>query len=185
MKKRLLLSCLIAATGMTGSWAQTAQIERFEEDGIAYNITDAEALTVEVTELVEAGPDVTGYTGDITIPATVTHEGNTYRVTKIGDYAFADNSGYIVNTPTSITIPEGVTTIGKWAFYQCQELASVSIPASIDSIGLSTIAGQRQKKGRERCAMAAHWSNGAKFTSRIPTPTPSLGNTISTSMVNC
>lgn len=134
MNKRFFLGCLIAVTGITGAWAQTTQIGRFEEDGIAYNITDAEALTVEVTELVEAGPDVTGYTGDITIPSTVTHGDMTYRVTKIGDYAFADNSGYNVNSPTSITIPEGVTVIGKGAFYSCRELTTVTLPVSVDSI---------------------------------------------------
>ena len=36
---------------------------------------------------------------------------------------------------TSVVIGEGVTSIGDFAFYECEYLASVSIPASVTSIG--------------------------------------------------
>ena len=42
-------------------------------------------------------------------------------VTKIGDYAFQYCSSL-----TSVTIPEGVTTIGEGAFYGCSALTSVT-----------------------------------------------------------
>ena len=35
----------------------------------------------------------------------------------------------------SITIPEGVTSIGDYAFYYCPSLTSITIPASVTSIG--------------------------------------------------
>lgn len=35
---------------------------------------------------------------------------------------------------TSVVIPEGVTEIGKYAFYNCKSLRSVSIPNSCDFI---------------------------------------------------
>ena len=38
---------------------------------------------------------------------------------------------------TSVVIGEGVTSIGDFAFYECDYLASVSIPASVTSIGQS------------------------------------------------
>lgn len=47
---------------------------------------------------------------------------------KIGDFAFA-RSGL-----TSITIPEGVTQIGYGAFYHCDNLNQVTLPASIEEI---------------------------------------------------
>ena len=50
-------------------------------------------------------------------------------VTSIGDYAFANCDGL-----TSITIPTGITSIGQYAFYQCGGLTSVSIPNSVTSI---------------------------------------------------
>ena len=51
-------------------------------------------------------------------------------VTSIGDYAFNDCDGL-----TSVTIGNGVTSIGDYAFYVCSGLTSVTIPNSVTSIG--------------------------------------------------
>ena len=51
-------------------------------------------------------------------------------VTTIGDYAFRGCERLI-----SVTIPEGVTAIGNGAFQSCSSLISVTIPESITSIG--------------------------------------------------
>ena len=56
-------------------------------------------------------------------------------VTSIGDYAFWECSGL-----TSVTIPNSVTTIGDWAFRGCSGLTSVTIPNSVTSIGEGTFA---------------------------------------------
>ncbi|MBP3442295.1 MAG: leucine-rich repeat protein, partial [Clostridia bacterium] len=50
----------------------------------------------------------------------------------IGAWAFN------VNAATSITIPEGVTTIGHSAFMNCPNLTSVSLPSTITNMGYST-----------------------------------------------
>lgn len=76
------------------------------------------------------------FKGDLTIPSAVTHEGETYTVTKIGDRAFSNSSGL-----TSVTIPKSVTTIGTSAFYGCTGLIFVTIPNSVTSIGESTFSG--------------------------------------------
>ena len=51
-------------------------------------------------------------------------------ITSIGDYAFDERIGL-----TSITIPSSVMSIGKSAFYGCSGLTSVLIPSSVTSVG--------------------------------------------------
>ena len=51
-------------------------------------------------------------------------------VTEIGDYAFCG-----CDSLTSVTIPDSVTTIGQEAFSSCYVLTSVTIPDSVTSIG--------------------------------------------------
>ena len=57
-------------------------------------------------------------------------------VTSIGDYAFSDCSNL-----TTITIPSSVTTIGHHTFWRCESLTSVTIPDSVTSIKYSAFSG--------------------------------------------
>ena len=82
---------------------------------------------------------VSGYTGaatELVIPAEVTHEDKTYKVTAIGTEAFQGNS-----TLTSVTIPEGVTGIGDYAFSVCTSLTSITIPEGVTEIASYAFAG--------------------------------------------
>lgn len=105
-----------------GAWAYD-----FEADGIYYGITSATDKTVEVVS------GSAKYSGDVTIPATVTYGGITYRVTAIGGYAF-DNCSSLA----SITLPESLSSIGNYAFSGCSSLASIVIPEGVTSIGNDT-----------------------------------------------
>ena len=57
-------------------------------------------------------------------------------ITMIGNEAFKRITN---NTPsnwmTSISLPEGVKSIGRYAFYQCFSLTSITIPNTVESIG--------------------------------------------------
>ena len=51
-------------------------------------------------------------------------------ITSIGDHAF-----YYCSALTKVTIPQGITSIGDSAFYGCSALTEVTIPQSVTSIG--------------------------------------------------
>lgn len=85
----------------------------FEVDGIYYNITSSEDLTVEVTFKGNTTSSAV-YSGSIFLPNVVEYNGNTYSVTGIAGSAFSDCTGL-----SDITIPNSITSIGTSAFYGC------------------------------------------------------------------
>ncbi len=70
------------------------------------------------------------YEGDITIPSSITYEGETYSVTSIYYYAFMGCKGL-----TDITLPNSITSIDFYAFYNCTGLTTITLSDSLTSIG--------------------------------------------------
>ena len=97
----------------------------FEAGGIYYLITGSN--TVEVTY---KDTNYNSYSGNVTIPASVTYNGVTYSVTAIGTYAFNKCTGL-----TSIAMPATITSIGSFAFNGCNGLTSLNLPESLAAIG--------------------------------------------------
>lgn len=78
----------------------------FQVGVLYYNI-----LSDNTVELTSGN---TKYTGNITIPSSVTNGGRTFSVTSIGYFAF-----YECYNLTSVSIPNSVTSIGNYAFWGC------------------------------------------------------------------
>ena len=78
------------------------------ENGIVYNKAKTSILIIPL-----------GVSGHVTVPEGITDIGT----------AFAEHS-----LLTSITLPEGITTIESQAFSVCRNLANITIPASVTSI---------------------------------------------------
>ena len=87
----------------------------FEENGIYYLITSEDDLTCAVATGNKA------YSGNVVIPATVTFEGTTYKVTAIAANAFKD-----CKRLKSIDLGN-VTIIGDLAFSGCTSLATIDL----------------------------------------------------------
>ncbi|MBQ9575670.1 MAG: leucine-rich repeat protein, partial [Muribaculaceae bacterium] len=97
----------------------------FVSDGFYFTITSDYTV-----KLVNSGKYASDYSGNVTIPSYVTHEGMTYTVTAIGREAF-----YSCHQLTWVNIPTTVTTIENSAFYYCTGLTKVEIPESVVEIG--------------------------------------------------
>ena len=111
MKKRLLI------LGLLMSFILSIQAQTLI-DGIYYTLNSSK-LTCAVT-YKSNGTLYNTYTGDVVIPSSVTYSGKTYTVTEVGKSAFRLSSGL-----TSVVVPSSVTTIGEYAFYNCENLKSV------------------------------------------------------------
>ena len=128
----------------------------FEKNGIYYTITGSN--TVEVTF---KDRNYNSYSGTITVPASVSRNGVTYSVIRVGHSAFRGCTGLTaVNLPASVTaigknafyrsgltdiaIPEAVTYIGDSAYYSCSglaNLANLTIPKNVTTIGKDAFLG--------------------------------------------
>ncbi len=108
---RTLYIALLALLG-SGIGLEAADVSdlTYTSSGVYVTITDCNASASGILDI----PDVI--------------EGVPVRI--IGDKAFLQCSRL-----TSITVPEGVTSIGNYTFYGCSSLASITIPEGVTSIG--------------------------------------------------
>ena len=125
----------------------------FTVNGIYYYTIDDERVGVNVEsqwDAVNSKMDYNYYTGNLTIPSTVTYNEKTYKVTRvylwgcseltslslpstleeIAEGGFADCSGL-----TQITLPDSLKKIGRFAFQGCDNIKEITIPTSVREIG--------------------------------------------------
>ena len=136
--RSVLLILLLSAVGM-GKMNASYDFSAVCETGqtLYYNIIDAENHYVELT--CPGTPDFNncwyGFakpSGDIIFPESVQHDGVSYTVTSVGDYAFYRCS----DLTASLTIPNSVTTIGNYAFSHCSDFSgNLTIGSSVTTIG--------------------------------------------------
>lgn len=96
----------------------------------AVNIDDIYYRLNSDSKTAEVAENPSKYSGNIVIPATAIYNEIEYSVTSIGKYAF-----YECSDLTSVIIPEGVMTIDNYAFNGCQNLTSITIPNSVTKVG--------------------------------------------------
>ena len=140
--RNVLLILLLCMAGMTKTYAYDFSAVCETGQTLYYNITDATNHHVELTCPGEANYSNcwAGFdkpTGDIIFQESVQHEGVSYTVTSIGNYAFCNCSGLT----GSLTIPNSVTTIGNSAFINCDGFTGeLTLPNSVTIISYCAFA---------------------------------------------
>lgn len=136
MRKIRIKICLLAAMLAVATGIQASD---FVVDELCYNITDAEAKTVEVAkyDYTVDGEMVRPTKMDVVVPMTVVNpnDNQTYRVTALGDGAFTVyglRGGWF--DYTSIVLPEGLLEIKANAFSGQSKLTSLVIPGTVKSV---------------------------------------------------
>lgn len=99
----------------------------FKYGDLYYNIKDDGTAEVTYQEY-KSDLNYSGLTS-VVIPESVTYYGTTYSVTSIGRYAFLDCTDL-----TSITLPNSVTSIGENAFSDCTYLETVIFGSGLQNI---------------------------------------------------
>ena len=115
MKKELF--CLLLILFPVLVYAENTVVE-----GIKYSLDEA-TLTAEATGLVDSTLT------RLVIPASVKSNGMEYKVQSVGDNAFHTNDF------TSISLPEGLISIGISSFMYSRKLKCITVPHSVQTIG--------------------------------------------------
>ena len=133
---RKTFTLLIALLALTvSSWAETFKVGDFYYEPNPQGFSYATLITDQETGIYSI-------TGEITIPGTIEYNSIIYTVDGIDNNAFYNCSGI-----TSVTIEEGITSIGANAFTGCYNLTTITLPSSIEDLfnqafapsGLTTI----------------------------------------------
>ena len=143
----IVLVMLVAMVACETSQGDLTSINDYVAPNYTY-VTETGTFT-----FAEAGGNtavITGYVGKaeahaVVIPAEVTvasldknvsDEDNVRKIIGIDTRAF-----YYCTAMTSVTIPEGIQTIGAWAFAGCTGLTEIVLPNSVVSIGEGAFHG--------------------------------------------
>lgn len=114
MKKKFFLTVLLACISVLALCSLNVSAEVY--NNIKYEVTDTKTVTVI---------GLVSYQDEVVIPSKI----GGYPVTSIGEQAFKGMN------PVSVTLPNTVTSIGSYAFADCEDLCGITIPGSVTSIG--------------------------------------------------
>ena len=131
MKKRLLsgllVLCLIFSLLPVSAFADTVKSGKCG-DNLTWTLDSEGILTISGTgDMYDYEYKKAPWFGDTEITKIVVNSG----VTSIGACAFGGCTAHNL----AVTLPDGVRSIGKYAFYNCRFLNSITLPDGVETIG--------------------------------------------------
>ena len=166
-QKGVFALLLALGLGMGTAYAYSFSKQCSTGQWLYYNIINSTSHYVEITYPgTSTSNPWGGYTqpsGNITLPSSVSYNGVTYTVTKIGNYAFyqcGDLTG-------SLTIPNTVTSIGNHAFDNCYGFTgTLTLSNTLTTIGDYAFNG---------CCMPGYYATSFSGSLTIPNSVLSIG----------
>ena len=152
--KKLLVSLVLSL------FVPAAKAINFTVDGIYYYTIDDDRVGVTVDYDVDTSTNPITityhyYTGNLTIPSTVTYNEKTYKVTSVRLDGCQDLTSVSLPSTleeiaecgfqdcyklTQITLPESLKIIGRSAFSYCTGIKEITIPTSVQKIGMGAFS---------------------------------------------
>ena len=114
--RNFILLCLFISFSVTIKGEEVFEISVAEGIDMRFSIPDADKKEVTVAASGATAAISIHTTGDFVIPSKITYNETEYTVTGISNYAF-----YQCDNLTSVTIPETIKSIGNHAFDLCSE----------------------------------------------------------------
>lgn len=128
-----------------------------EGQTLTYTILEGKPQTCKLKDGTGGKPG-NSVSGKVVIPSSIQKGNILYKVTGIGRYAFCGCSGL-----TSVTLPNGVTSIGDGAFRYCNSLSSIySLNPIPPKMGRTLFMGTKVRlyvpnEALEAYRTAEHW----------------------------
>ena len=118
----LMFSLCVPMTTLNVTYNNTSMISTYAE-----NLTTSDGLFEYSVDLIYNHVVISRYVGSDT-SVVIPTEIDGYPVVSIGNDAFKDS------LIESVTIPEGICSLGNWTFSSCSNLTSISLPKSVIQI---------------------------------------------------
>ena len=135
LKLSLLITFLIAmivTTVIMGNRSEVNAATAYDDNGIlwrfSYNTNTNEITSLYTTSLTEEQAQ------NLVIPSTLTYYGVEYTVRSVGS-GYSSSSYMFPKKIRNLTIPDTVTAINDYAFYQQTQLKTITMGANVQRIG--------------------------------------------------
>lgn len=144
-----LLILFLTAAGMSAA-PFGCVTTKADGDGQVFPATDEEGNEYTYRELESGGIEIASFTGpespgdlenqepvEITVPSALDGK----QVVRIGSGAYSGEDYPYCKYIAKITVPEGITSIGEFAFTGCTKLEGLVLPDSLETMERNMIAG--------------------------------------------
>ena len=135
MKKTLVISAVLLAVIAIFTVSASASFESYSvaDSGLTWSLNQSTGHLI-----ISGSGEMVNFTGTNDMPwanyrNSIKSLTVSEGVTSIGDYAFC-----YLQSLVSVSLPSSLTHIGEYAFYGCSSLTAVTLPAKLESDGVGS-----------------------------------------------